>query len=371
MPDGYRLRQVTIPELDASNLESIVVGLNRIRAERQPRAVDLPVNEYQVFATSPGSVRWHHVITDPEDGFAAYLNLGHADDGTNASFLNVSIGVLPEHRRRGIGSALLERAAEVARELDRSTMAGEVFDTAPAAERFMEAIGARTTLEMHNNVLGIADLDHDLLGRWEGEGPARAPGYSVEVVEGMYPDEILDGMAHLYLVLERDSPMPEGWEPRNWSGQFVKAWLGNFLKGVDLITAIAIENRSGAPVGMSQLGRRHSDDTTWFVTTTMVDPEHRGLALGKWVKAAASLRALERWPGGVWMETGNAYTNEPMLAINHAMGFRHEFTMSEVQVGVDQVEAYLLSRNQSGGVPGTSINGACTKASSAASAASI
>jgi GNAT superfamily N-acetyltransferase len=120
--------------------------------------------------------------------------------------------------------------------------------------------------------------------------------------------------------------------------------VANFLEGVDLLSAIAVEDESGEPVGLSQLGKRHSDDTTWFVTTTMVDPDHRGHALGKWLKAAACLEALERWPRPIWMETGNAFTNEPMLGINHAMGFAHEFTMSEVEVGVDRVDTYLASR---------------------------
>ncbi|MBW3666450.1 MAG: GNAT family N-acetyltransferase [Actinobacteria bacterium] len=341
---GYDIREIVIPDLDDSQLEPIVAASNRIRAERRPRAVDLSTQEYRIFTTSPGSVRWHYVVSG-EHGPAAYLNLRYPDDGTNPSLLQVSIGVLPEHRRKGIATALLGRAVRSARELGRITLAGEMFDTVPAAASFVEAIGARKTLDLHHNVVEIADLDLELLQRWQREGPDRAPGYSVTVVEGMYPDDLLEGMAHLYLVLERDAPMPEGWEPRNWTGGFLESWLGNFLKGAELITAIVIEDRSGAPAGMSQLGRRHSDDTTWFVTTTMVDPDHRGRALGKWVKAASCLRATEIWPGAKWMETGNAFTNEPMLAINHAMGFRHEFTMSEVELGVDDAEAYLASKS--------------------------
>jgi GNAT superfamily N-acetyltransferase len=228
-----------------------------------------------------------------------------------------------------------------ARDLGRDLLSGTYFDTVPAGEAFSRAIGGTPILDFHSNTVRIDDLDLDMLREWREQGPARGTGYSVEVVEGMYPEEILDGIARLYVVLERDMPHPDTWEPRDYDADFVREWVGNFLKGVHLLTAIAFHDESGEPVGMSQLGRRHTDDTTWLVTTTMVDPEHRGHALGKWVKAAASLAALERWPRGVWMETGNAFTNEPMLGINHAMGFRHEFTMSEAEVDVENAEAYL------------------------------
>ena len=342
---GYDIREISVPDLTDAEVEPIVALVNVIRAERRPRSVEFSSDEFRIFTTGPGSVRRHHVVVDSEGTAAAYLNLSYPDDGTNPSLLNVEVGVRPEHRRKGIATALLGQAVRSARELGRTTLAGEVFDTVPAAGKFFEATGARKTLDLHNNILAIADLDVEMLRRWQSEGLDRAPGYSVTVVEGMYPDDLLERMAHLYLVLERDAPTPEGWEPREWSGEFVRAWFGNFLKRVELISAIALQDASGIPVGMSQLGRRHTDDATWFVTTTMVDPEHRGHALGKWVKAASALRALDIWPGAEWMETGNAFTNEPMLGINHAMGFQHEFTISEVDIDVKDAEAYLAARH--------------------------
>jgi hypothetical protein len=75
----------------------------------------------------------------------------------------------------------------------------------------------------------------------------------------------------------------------------------------------------------------------------MVDPDHRGRSLGKWLKGAVNLAALEGWDGGVYQETGNAFTNEAMLAINHAMGFRHELTMTDVEIALDDALGYVAS----------------------------
>ncbi len=338
---GYDIREIRIPELDDAELEPIVAGLNVLWSEREPRHIDFSVAEYRTYATGPGSVRHHYVATDKDGESAGFLALTYPDDGTTPRLLRTSIAVLPEHRRKGLATALLRIATDTARDLGREVLSGPYFDTVPAGQSFAEAIGATKTLDFHSNTVRIDDLDLEMLTGWQEQGPLRAPGYSVDIVEGMYPEDILEGMAHLYLVLERDMPQPENWEPRSWNAGFLKEWLGNFLKAVHLLTAIAFEDESGAPVGMSQLGRRHSEPTTWFVTTTMVDPEHRGHALGKWVKAAACLEALERWPAAEWMETGNAFTNEAMLGINHAMGFRHEFTMSEVEIGVEEAEDFL------------------------------
>lgn len=346
MPTAYDIREISIPDIDDSELEPIVAAHNALRTERNPRHVDINTAEFRVFTTSPGSIRHHHVVSDGEGRPAGLLSLSYPDDRSNPRLLSLSIGVLPDHRRKGIATEMLGLAAATARDLSRTLLSGETFDTVPASGAFAEAVGARKTLDMHYNVVRLADLDRDMLQEWERDGPRRAPGYSVMVMEGMYPDDLLVGMAHLYFILERDAPTPESWEPREYTPELVRGWVGNFLKRMDLITAIAIEEATGTPVGMSQLSRRHSNPTTWWVTTTMVDPDHRGHALGKWVKAAGCLEALGRWPGAVWMETGNAFTNKAMLGINHAMGFEHEFTISEVEIPVDEAEAYLTSRSE-------------------------
>lgn len=49
---------------------------------------------------------------------------------------------------------------------------------------------------------------------------------------------------------------------------------------------------------------------------------HRGQGIGRWLKAVNALRLLDEHPQVTTVDTGNAATNEHMLAINHAMGFR-------------------------------------------------
>lgn len=59
-----------------------------------------------------------------------------------------------------------------------------------------------------------------------------------------------------------------------------------------------------------------------WVGSTGVRPEHRGHALGKWLKAAMTLRVLEERPHVTDIRTSNADSNEAMVGINCAMGYR-------------------------------------------------
>jgi GNAT superfamily N-acetyltransferase len=55
---------------------------------------------------------------------------------------------------------------------------------------------------------------------------------------------------------------------------------------------------------------------------TGVDPAHRDRGLGRWLKAVNLLRLLDERPEAQVVDTENAGSNEPMLNINVALGFR-------------------------------------------------
>lgn len=338
---GYTISEYRVEDLSDLELQPILDLSNTFGAELQPRHVALTIEEARVFFDFPGQIRRRFVVADAEGRLIASLTTQYPDDGSNAQMLRVVMSVSPAHRCRGVGSALLQQAAEVARESGRTTLSGEVFDTVPAGAAFANAIGGKQLMDFRTSVLALENLDLVMLREWVKNGPERAPGYSVRLVRDQYPDDLLEGMTHLYHVLERDMPTPDSWEPREYTPELVREFMGRFLQGGEALTAVAIHDEDDATAGMSQLVRRNTDPTTWLVTTTMVDPAHRGHALGKWVKGAVSLEAVDAWPGGKNQETSNAHTNEAMLGINDAMGFRHEFTMTNVEVQVSDVEDYL------------------------------
>jgi len=344
VPAGFSIEQFDPDTLDDRDSVALLDLTNTIGRERRPRSKPLGKEEMILFMNSPGQVRTRFMARNDQGHLIGQATGGYADDGTNPDTLSVSISVLPDYRRIGLGSTFLARLVDIAQDSGRTQLTSYIMDTVDASDAFLVAVGGVRTVEHHENYLRLEELDPDLLTNWVAEGPRHAPGYVVGIIEGPYPEEILEEMAHLYFVLERDMPTPDGQEPRTYDAKLVKEFVGHFLQGGEMLTAIATREDSGRVAGMSQLYRRHADPSTWMVTTTMVDPEHRGFSLGKWLKGAVNLRALSEWPDGVYQETGNAQTNEAMLAINHAMGFEPELTLSEVMVTVESAQSYLSSR---------------------------
>ncbi|HXV70303.1 MAG TPA: GNAT family N-acetyltransferase [Acidimicrobiia bacterium] len=340
---SYEISEVDYHDLSDEQFQEVVDVANALDAEAFPRHVENTAEEMRIYTESPGMT--HHRFLAHDGGqLVALANFRYPNDGTNAETLLCHIRVLPDHRRQGIATELLTRGVELASQLERKTLQGVISDTVPAGKAFVSAIGARETLHFHENVVRIDDLDLQLLQRWVDQGPERAPGYSIRLIDGLWPEEFLDDIAHLFFVLERDMPTSEVWEPREWNAERVSELQDHYAKSVDSLSTLAIEDSTGRVVGMSDMIRRKTDPTTWMVTTTMVDPEHRGKSLGKWVKGAINLAALERWDGGIYQETGNAFINEPMLAINRAMGFEHELTMTDCLLDIEDARSYLETR---------------------------
>src|SRR5207247_7329511 len=81
-----------------------------------------------------------------------------------------------------------------------------------------------------------------------------------------------------------------------------------------------------------------------FVDSTGVRPEHRGHALGKWLKAAMTLRIMDERPQVTEIRTGNADSNDAMLGINRAMGYKPFIDQTTWELSTAAAEAWLIAR---------------------------
>jgi len=98
-----------------------------------------------------------------------------------------------------------------------------------------------------------------------------------------------------------------------------------------------VRNAAGTCVGGTETAFEPSDPAVAFQRNTGIALEHRGLGLAKWVKAAMLIRIREQRPGTERVRTDNAFSNEPMLAINNAIGFKTVSSRTDWQAKVDDV----------------------------------
>ena len=109
LPAGYTARACTFDDLD------VVVDIVKA-ADRADAGVEDPIREHVLAAWKRSSIalaRDTRLAIAPDGGFAAYANVEGDHPETS---LEVWVRVHPEHRGRGLGSALLEWGEELAHE---------------------------------------------------------------------------------------------------------------------------------------------------------------------------------------------------------------------------------------------------------------
>ena len=330
------------PLQDDTDAESMIGLHNNVWAELLGDRAPSNVDEYRARHSRSSMDQRHFVVQDEDQSVIGLLITVQWNDGSNEHFQFAQIFVDLNHRRRGIAKALLAKAYEVGVASGRNTISLDTLESVPAGEAFCLAMGATVAMREHINIVDVADLDIEMLERWRSEGPGRAPGYEMLVWEDGYPEEFFGPVADLWFMADEDMPFEDlDMEPAKATAEEVAEILEQNLGLVERITAMPRHIDSGELVGFSELIRAKSDPENIQTTLTMIHRDHRGHALGKWAKAAAILRGVERWPAGIRVKTENAKSNDAMLAINNAIGFEPRNSLVSYQTTTDVIAKYL------------------------------
>lgn len=262
----------------------------------------------------------------------------------NPHLAQLSIAVRTDLRGRGIARSLLAAGVDSAEADGRSLFVGVTNDRVPAGEAFARRIGAVAVNTSHVNRLRLADVDRARLTAWIDEGPVRGSSYSLVALDGRLPEAIVDEVASLLDVMN-DAPSGSSevadrhttaahlreWEEQTAASGGVQWWI--FVR----------HSASGALVGLTEIKWNPSRRLTIHQGDTGVVKEHRGHALGKWMKAAMLRRILEECPDAVDVRTNNADSNAAMLGINRQLGFEHYIAQTTWHADLSALHKYLES----------------------------
>ena len=263
----------------------------------------------------------------------------------SAATVEVTLGVLPTHRRRGVGSQLLAAAEETARGLGRSIVVAysDHPDTGDAPEGpVLQAPDGDAVLAASAPAAGFAaahgyeleqlervsrlDLDGRVDGFREdlGRRAARAAelGYRLELWTDRTPEHLVDAYAAARARMAID--VPAGGvtiDEERWDAARVREHESASLDGgMNLLVAAAVTT-SGAVAGYTELQLPSGREFAYQYDTLVVGA-HRGHGLGMLVKLADLVELAEVAPERAVVYTWNADENDHMLAINIALGFR-------------------------------------------------
>ena len=268
----------------------------------------------------PGSEQPMWVVYDGEAAVAwCGLDLQLED---NRDLALVELEVHPEHRRRGIGRALLQWLREELRPRGRTRALFEITFGGDG-ERFLRAVGARMVVADTERRLDVAALDVAHHERLLADALDHAGGYDVVHWVGPTPAELRSGVALMQERMSTDPPLDDlQWEPESYDAERVAARDRMMAAhGMRVYSTAARHAATGDVVGLTTLVVFSDVPEFGDQWETIVLEEHRGHRLGLALKVTNLLRARDAEPALHWVHTWNAGSNAPMLAVNVAMGF--------------------------------------------------
>ena len=293
------------------------------------------------------TARTHLVITDPDRPrdviAAAFLR---APQIGNTHLVEADLLVHPEHRRRGLGTALIAEVERRARVMGRRLLVMESdHGPEPAADdpeaitppngsgrirrtdpftRFAGRHGLSLEQSERYSVLPLpVDPGHLQALRAEAEAAA-GPDYRVITWQDRCPDEWVDQLAVLETRMSTDAPSA-GIELTEdpWNADRVRAAEAvSAASGRSSLGAAAVHVPTGTLAGFTELEMPGDRPHAVYQEDTLVLREHRGHRLGLLVKAVNLQRLAEVRPDARRVHTWNAEENSYMLRINVALGFR-------------------------------------------------
>lgn len=230
------------------------------------------------------------------------------------------LAVHPGHRRRGIGSRLLEHLESEALARGRRIVGMDGWEMRAGA-----AFAVHHGYERKNaNMVRRQRLDRLPDGWRETASAARtghAAAYELVHVVGRLPEELLEPVARLWAGIN-DAPVEDLiLEEELFPPERIRGYESAQVRCNRLYHLIAVHRDSGELGGHTivavdderpQLGSQH--DTT-------VAPSHRGRRLGLVLKGEMISWLLAQEPELREIDTTNAETNRHMIAVNDALGY--------------------------------------------------
>jgi len=253
------------------------------------------------------------IVADLQIWTSTYENLDRA-------FLGLSVH--PEHRGRGIGSALVEFGEARVRSMGRAlTMAG-TRESQVADERFADAHGYRKVMRGVLRRQVLADLDRTAVAAAVAEAMPRAADYEFVHVRDRIPDDLIDGMVAVESAIN-DAPRDEGtWDDEVPTVERLRAAEdGHRMRGLAIWTVIARRRSDGDVAGQTTVGVHPEAPEHGHQHLTAVRREHRGHRLGLLLKADMLDWLAAEAPEVATIDTDNAGSNDHMIGINELLGY--------------------------------------------------
>jgi GNAT superfamily N-acetyltransferase len=263
------------------------------------------------------------------------------DDGAPVGWARVSIferenldkcwfqlEVDPQHRRQGVGAALVEWTEQQAKDAGRDLLLTQVFVPVGARASHADrefALRRGYTVSSVEIVRSLPlPVATDLLTRYRDDAAeAMGDAYELSVHVDGVPEHLRQGVCDASNRLMLDAPTGDvEFEPESMTVEDYQTLLDHLRdKGSTFLTAVAVHRDTGVVAAYTDLSIPSGDPNVVFQWGTLVLPEHRGHRLGMAVKVANLDQLATFAPERRSVQTMNDEQNPWMVRINQDLGF--------------------------------------------------
>jgi len=340
-PAGYRIQQIELAGADEALMRQLVAFAHASEAEARPEDPPHPDAMIEArFRTTSRLFQRREFIATANDRLIGRAMFNRNLTGSNEHIREVELAVHPEHRRRGIGRALLAAGLREIAEEDAKLIEWFTTSRVPAGSAVSTHVGASPGLRMRVSQLDLGSVDRALMQAWATLAPA---GYRFEWIVDEIPVRLLEQALEAYRAINRMPLEDLDMEPWKFTEEIVRDWERTRKeRGQTYWLVLAIENATGQAAGFTDVvfDLRHPHQI--HQGGTAVDPQHQGRDIGKCVKSMMVNRILADLPKARFIRTENAGTNAPMLAINVKMGFRPAWEDTIWQMPLADAKRYVM-----------------------------
>jgi RimJ/RimL family protein N-acetyltransferase len=307
---------------DSGALTEAVTLVNAVAAH------DSPWVHPETSASLAGYMR-HGWDGEPPRWFAARENgvlVGtaelHTSEWDNTHLAWLGIAVHPDLRGAGRGGELLGFVVDRARAAGR-TSAGTNGWESPAVTAFATGHGFERRSQAINRRQYLHQLDRGLMKQLHADAEAAAAAYELVRVDGRTPEDMIEGMVTMTAAIN-DAPTDDlEIEDEVFTAARVRGYEDATLgRGERLHRLVARDRQSGELAGHTVVAVEEERPQIGYQHDTSVVRAHRGHRLGLLLKAAMLEWLAEAEPQLETVDTWNAESNDHMIAINDALGYR-------------------------------------------------
>jgi RimJ/RimL family protein N-acetyltransferase len=251
-----------------------------------------------------------------------YIELPQKD---NTSLAEVDLGVRPDHRRQGFGTALAQVAEERLAHHGRTIVQAMVhrpLDGEAPGQAFARAHGLTVGIVDMHRILELP-LAQEFLEELAAEVADHHRDYRLVTWQDRCPDDLVDAYAALESTFNEEAPMGElELEAEVWDADRVRfreeqARAGGRRPWITVAVA-----PDGTLAGETELFFPEHDQVNAHQSGTLVAPAHRGHRLGLALKVRNHLEMQRVHTEPRVLHTWNAEENTAMNAVNARLGYR-------------------------------------------------